>query len=99
MLASSVARPGDEQVLDGVAGRLAGVVPAFEGGDHDRVSQLHVTLDVHHPASLRSASRPDERSEAGGCADWAIGGDGGADDQPLLATRPHAPKLRRLPAM
>ena len=39
------------QLLDGAAGRLAGVVPALEGRDHHRVAQLRHVAPARSPAT------------------------------------------------
>jgi hypothetical protein len=51
--------PHVDEVLDRRCGGLARVIPALEGGDHDRVAQLGHVLELDHrvpPSSLRSVA-------------------------------------------
>ena len=46
------------QVLDDRRSGIPGVVPAFEGGDHDRVVQLRKVLELDHASSCVVESQP-----------------------------------------
>ena len=89
--ARSARRPRPSQVLDRGRRRLAGVVPALEGRDHDRVAQLGHVLELDHPCLHESvgsvpaatASRPG-RPAYGPCPAAIHAAD---DSRPIPPTR------------